>query len=221
MKTLRQELTDQQLRHDVLRQLDCESDFSSTAIGVGADGSVVTLTGFVDTFGEKLAAERSVKFVRGVRGVANDIQVTSSNTRNDTDIANAAVRILEAHFPAQARGIKVTVRDGWITLEGSVDLAFQREAAEIAVTYLGSVRGVSNQIRVDSIASSAEIATRIEQSLSGIDKSSARRLLVSVQGRTLTLMGSLHSWAAKEEAERVALSVPGISKVENQIVIMP
>jgi osmotically-inducible protein OsmY len=221
MKTLTQELTDHQLRHDVLRQLDCESDFSSTAIGVGADGSVVTLTGFVDTFGEKLAAERSAKLVRGVRGVANDIQVTSSETRTDPDIAIAAVRALESHLGAQAEGIKVTARDGWITLEGGVDLAFQKEAAEIAVTYLGGVRGVSNQIEVESIASSAEITTRIEQALSRIDKSGAHRVLVSVHGRTLTLIGTLHSWAAKDEAERVALSVPGISKVENHIVMMP
>ena len=221
MKTLTQEITDHQLRHDVLRQLDCESDFSSTGIGVGTDGSVVTLTGFVDTLGEKLAAERSAKLVRGVRGIANDIQVTSVKSRTDPEIASAAVRALDAHLGAPAEGIKVTVRDGWITLEGGVDLAFQKEAAEIAVTYLGGVRGVSNQIELDSIASSAEIATRIEQALGRIDKSAACRVLVSVHGRTLTLMGSLHSWAAKDEAERVALSVPGISRVENHIVMMP
>lgn len=221
MKTLTQELTDNQLRHDALHPLDCESDFSSTAIGVGADGSVITLSGFVDTLGEKRATERSAKRVRGVRGVANDIQVTPSKTRTDPEIAEVAVRALEARLGAQAHGIRVTVRDGWITLEGGVDLAFQKEAAEIAVTWLGGVRGVSNQIDVDSIASSAEIATRIEQALGLIDKSGARRVLVSVHGRTLTLLGSLHSWAAREEAERVARSVQGISRVENHIVIMP
>jgi len=90
MKALTQELSDHQLRHDVLHALDCESDFSSTAIGVGADGSVVTLSGFVDTLGEKQAAERSAIRVRGVRGVANDIQVTSSKTRTDPEIAKGA-----------------------------------------------------------------------------------------------------------------------------------
>ena len=221
MKTLTQELSDHQLRQDVLHPLDCESDFSSTAIGVSADGSVVTLSGFVDTLGEKQSAERCVQRVRAVKRVANDVQVTSSKTWTDPEIAKVAVRALEAHLGAQAHAIKVTVRDGWITLEGGVELAFQKEASEIAVTYLGGVRGVSNQIEVDSIASSSEIATRIEHPLSCIDKSGARRVLVSVHGRTLTLLGSLHSWAAREEAERVALSVPGISKVENHIVIMP
>ncbi|MCI0660187.1 MAG: BON domain-containing protein, partial [Acidobacteria bacterium] len=139
----------------------------------------------------------------------------------DTEIAANAVRTLESHVSVPADQITVAVRDGWVTLEGSVDSIFQKEAAESAVQYLGGVRGIANQIAVLSKTSSAAVSEKIEEALRRNAEVEARRIKIETLNGVVTLSGTVDSWTEKEEAERAARSAPGVTKVENHIVIAP
>ncbi|MCI0337753.1 MAG: BON domain-containing protein [Acidobacteria bacterium] len=214
-------LPDTQIRHAVLRQLEWEPEVSHDQIGVGVMEGVVTLTGQVDTYAEKIAAERTTKRVYGVKAIANDLQVRPVGVRTDTEIAADAVRSLEAHVSAPASQIILTVRDGWVTLEGSVDWMFQKEAAESAVQYLGGVRGIDNQITVIPKVSSAEVSELIEEALIRNAEVEASRIRVETHNGVITLSGTVDSWTEKEEAERASWSAPGVSRVVNHIVIAP
>jgi osmotically-inducible protein OsmY len=221
MKAKTEKLPDHQLRQAVLRQLEWEPEVSSTEIGVGVAEGVVALTGFVNTYAEKLAVERSVKRVYGVKAVANDIQVRSLGGHTDPEIAADAVRALEAHISVPAERITLTVRDGWVTLEGSVEWMYQKEAAQGAVEYLGGVRGISNQITVTPKVTTAEVKEKIEDALRRSAEVEAGRIKVEAHGSTVILSGIVDSWVEKEEAERAAWAAPGVTRVENQIIIAP
>ena len=145
--------TDTQLHDAVRRQLDWEPELSAHDIAVTASDGVIALTGFVNSYAEKLAAEQTVKRVRGVRGVANDIQVKSGDERTDLEIATDAVHALQTHTSVPNR-ITVTVRSGFLTLEGTVEWMYQKTAAGSAVMFLKGVKGVSNWIHVSPAASS-------------------------------------------------------------------
>ena len=139
--------TDTHLYDAVRRQLDEDPEIRAHDIAVVASDGVITLTGFVDSYGEKLAAENTVKRVRGVRAVANDIEVKVGDRRTDPEIAEDAVQALERHTSVPAR-VTVTVRSGLVTLEGEVEGGDQKTAAESAVKSLKGVRSVSNLIRI-------------------------------------------------------------------------
>ena len=219
MRAKTQKLTDTQIREAVLRQLEWEPEVSQDQIGVGVTEGVVALTGQVKTYAGKIAAERTVKRVYGVKAIANNLQVTPVGVRTDTEIATGAVHALEAHVNVPADRITVTVRDGWLTLEGSVDWMFQKESAENAVQYLGGVRGIANRITLIPILCSAEIKEKIEEALLRNATVEANRIKVEVHDDVATLSGTVDSWGEKEEAERVAWAAPGISRVINKIVI--
>lgn len=221
MQTKITKLPDTQIRQAVLRQLEWEPEVSHDQIGLGVTEGVITLSGQVDTYSEKIAAERTVKRVFGVKAIANDLQVKPPGVRTDTEIAANAVRTLESHVSVPADQITVAVRDGWVTLEGSVDSIFQKEAAESAVQYLGGVRGIANQIAVLSKTSSAAVSEKIEEALRRNAEVEARRIKIETLNGVVTLSGTVDSWTEKEEAERAARSAPGVTKVENHIVIAP
>ena len=153
--------TDSQLHDAVRRQLDEDPEVRAHDIAVTASDGVVTLTGFVDSYAEKLSAEQSVTRVRGVRGVANDIDVNVRDERTDPEIAKDAVHALQSHTNVPNR-VTVTVRSGLVTLEGTVEWMYQKAAAESAVKYLKGVRSVSNLIRISQAAPADEVKTRIE-----------------------------------------------------------
>ena len=139
--------TDTQLHDAVQRQLECEAGPNAKDLAITASDGVITLTGVVDSYGEKIGAEQAVKRVRGVRAVANDIQVKLPDERSDPEIARDAIRGLESHTNVP-RSVTVTVRDGFVTLEGSVEWNYQRSAAESAVRHLRGVKDVSNAILI-------------------------------------------------------------------------
>jgi osmotically-inducible protein OsmY len=216
-------LTDTQLQRDVLDELKWEPSVDAADIGVSVKEGIVTLTGHVSSYAEKYAAERAAKRVYGVKAVANelDVKLPGSSRRTDEDIAAAAVGALRSNLAVPADKIKVTVSSGWVTLEGVVEWQYQKMAAESAVRYLPGVVGLSNQITVKPRVSPGELKSKIEDALKRSAEMDARRITVEVEGSKVILRGTVRSWAEKEEAAREAWAAPGVTSVENLIVVAP
>jgi osmotically-inducible protein OsmY len=217
--------TDEQIQLDVLEELKWDARVRPNEIGVAVKNGIVTLTGGVDTYTKKWAAEDAAHRVRGVKAVANDIEVRLPNSaeRTDADIAAAATRALEWDAFVPIEKLDVTVSKGWITLRGEVEWQYQKQDAERVVRRLSGVRGVTNLITVRPRVkpSPQEVKRKIEDALVRSAETDAERITVEVQGDKVILKGTVRSWAERQEAERVAWQVPGVSRVENLIAINP
>lgn len=211
------------LQRDVLDELRWEPSINPAEIGVAAKDGVVTLTGYVNSFGEKLAAEKAAKRVQGVKAVAEEIEVRvpSQMKRTDADIAQAALNALEWHVLVPHDRVKVKVEGGRVTLEGELDWGFQRDAAMEAVRHLTGVHGVTNLISVQPRVEAQEIRTRIAAAFKRSAELDADRIKVEAAGGKVTLSGNVHSWVERDEAVRVAWAAPGVSAVENHISVSP
>lgn len=215
---------DEEIQRRVLDDLRWVPEVEPTDIGVEVDDGVVTLTGTVDSYPMKIAAERVALRLAGVKAVANDIQVELpfERIRDDTDIARAAATALEWDTRVPDERVRVSVRDGWVILEGDVFWQYQREAAADAVRNLTGVKGVTNLITISTPKVPAEEAkSKIEEALKrsvGID---AVQIQVDVKDGKATLSGSVRSPSAREEAEKAAWSARGIWEVENRIAVAP
>ena len=186
-------MTDKEIRDAVLRELEWEPMVQSTEIGVAVKDGIVTLSGFVDSYSKKYHAERAAKRVEGVRAGVNDLEVKlpSSSVRTDEDLARAAVQALESRITVPHERRKITVRDGWITLEGEVNWKFQKEAAESAVRHLVGVKGVTNLITVKPRVTPSDIQAKIEEALRRATEVDARRISVEVDGsRVIGVLGA-------------------------------
>src|SRR5882724_4536248 len=178
--------SDSAIREDVALELKYDPKITSTDIAVAVKDGVVTLSGYASSYWEKDAAEKAVKRVYGVRGVANDIEVKLPSTRTDPEIARDAVHELQSHISIPSEAVKVTAKNGWITLEGRVDWQYQKTLAESAVKLRG-VLGVTNNIEVKPKVSPSEIKTKIEDALKRSAELDARRITVIVDGGTVNL----------------------------------
>jgi osmotically-inducible protein OsmY len=214
-------IADTDLRDRVERQLDWEPEITSTDLGVAAENGVITLTGFVNTYAEKLSAERAALRTYGVSAVANEIQVKPLFKKTDGDIASAALNALQARVDVPDEKIKLTVKEGWITLEGNVDWYYQKNAAEFAVKYLSGVKGVTNNIKLKPQVSTVEVKDKIEDALKRNAEVDARRISVQAADGKVTLRGNVRSWFEKDEAGTAAWAAPGVTEVINQISVVP
>jgi osmotically-inducible protein OsmY len=210
---------DQAVREGVERQLEWDSQVDASAIGVAVTDGAATLTGFIDSYAGKLAAERAAKRVRGVRAVANDIQVRLRLERTDDEIARDAARalLLRATLP---ESVQAVVHNGHITLTGNVGTLFQYTVAERAVRHIRGVKEVINRIQVWPRTSMTDVRREIVRTLHRDADVNARGITVEIDGSKVTLTGTVQSWHERESAERAAAHARGITRVENKIEVV-
>lgn len=215
--------TDTQLQKDILEELRWDPRITEREIGIAVKDGVVTLTGSVPSFAERYAAEVIVEGIKGVKALANELVVTlpGASKRSDTDIAHKVVDALKWDVNVPNDRVKARVSDGWVTLEGELEWAFQREAAFRTVRYLTGVRGVTNAIRITpAFASTYEVAQKIKDALRRRAEQQAERIQVSTRDHVVTLSGSVPSFAERKTAEAAAWSAPGVSEVKDDLVVM-
>lgn len=220
MTTARLTGHDVRIRDAVQHQLEWSPDVDASAIATVAQDGVVTLTGYVDTYAGKLAAERAAKSVRGVRAVANDVEVRPKLDRTDVDMARDAVHALELRGTVPDT-VQATVHDRHITLTGKVGWLYQKYDAEQAVRHVKGVRGVFNHIEVAKGAVARDVRHRIVEALHRNADIDARQITVDVDEDRTTLRGTVTTWLQREAAERAAASAPGITRVDNHITVEP
>jgi osmotically-inducible protein OsmY len=215
--------SDIDIKRDVEAELRWNPDIDATDIAVSVKDGVVTLSGFVRSYAQKYEAEQTAKRVNGVRAVANDIEVRLPifNQRPDPEVARDAVEEIQKNLPYSSDHIRVVVRDGWVTLEGSVEWNYQRERAEQVVRRVRGVKGVTNLIELQPRVPPVEVKHRIEEAFRRSAELDANRITVETEGGVVTLRGTVRSWAERQEAERVAWATPGVVRVNNLITISP
>ena len=213
------EKSDTEIKSDVLSELKYEPSVNVTDIGVLVKDGAVTLNGYARSYGEKWNAVRATKRVGGVTAIADDIEVKllDSMKRNDGDIAAAAVNQINWSTTIPEGTIQVTVRKGWITLEGQLEWWYQKNDAQYAVQHLSGVMGVSNLITIKPKLSPSDVESAIDRAFERNALLDAERIEVKTSGGKVTLSGKVRNYAEREEAERVAWAVPGVSTVDNQL----
>jgi osmotically-inducible protein OsmY len=213
--------TNMQLRRDVMEELQYDPSVDAAAIGVIAKDGVVTLSGTVKSYAEKWAASRAAERVSGVKGVADEMEVRlpDIHLRTDQDIARAAVNALEWDVMVPTERVKVKVEHGFVTLEGTVDYKYQEIASVDAIRNLAGVKGITNLIRVKALVTASGVKTKIEGAFRRAAELDAQRIKVDVSDSKVTLHGTVHSWAERSEAERAAWSAPGVTQVEDDLIV--
>ena len=215
--------TDAQLQTSVLDELKWRPSVNAAHIGVTAKNGVVTLTGQVAHYAEKSAAEEAAKGVYGVKGLANDIAVEmlGSLKRTDQDLAEAALNAIEWDYEVPNDKVKVVVKNGWLTLTGTLDWQYQKDAAARSVRNLMGVIALTNDIKIKPEAKGTDVKSKIEDAFRRNADLEARRINVSTDNGIVALTGSVASWAERDQAVWAAWSAPGVTTVKNEITITP
>ncbi len=210
-----------ELRQLVIDELDFQPAINAAHIGVAVENGIVTLTGYVTSYHEKIMAEQTVQRMKGVRGIVEEIEVRFPDDKKtaDDEIAARALKIIEWDTLIPADSIKVKVQRGWITLRGEVDWQFQRKAAEDAVRRLSGIFGVTNLITIRERVQVGDVKRSIETALRRDAEVEANQIRVLVNDGKVVLEGRVHSWYERSAAERAAWSVPGVTSVVDHLAI--
>lgn len=213
--------TDSDVKKDVLTELAWDPLVPEARVGVTVSEGVATLTGHLDTYAEKVAARRAVERVSGVKAIAMELDVIplGLHQRSDTEIATAIEHALSWNTSIPQDRVKVTVEKGWVTLSGELDWNFQRRAVERMIRPLKGVVGITDNIRLKTLAVPVNISSRIQDALTRQAVREARRIEISMDGSVVTLRGHVHSWAERNAAEGATWSAPGVSRVNNELTI--
>jgi len=219
--------SNEQLQRDVMDAVKWEPLLNGAStqraeIGVTADGGVVTLTGHVNSYAAKLSAERAAKGVNGVRAVAEELEVRldGKNLKTDTELAAAAVNALRWNTSVPDDRITLSVENGWVKLEGDVEWQFQKDEARHEIEDIAGVKGISNLIGVKPVLKPTEIKGKIERAFQRSATIDASNVSVDVNGSLVTLKGTVHSWAERDDAEDAAWAAPGVAKVNDQLTVL-
>ena len=213
--------TDIEIQKDVMDELKWEPLLSASEIGVAVKQGVVTLSGTVDTYAKKEEAENAAKRVSGVKAVAEDIEVKpfATSVKNDTELARIITDSLKWHSTVQEEKIKIKIEDAWVTLEGSVDWEYQREAIKTTVKNLSGVKGISNLISVKPSTTAKDVKQKISLAFHRSATVDAGKIDVEIRDNKAILSGRVRSWAEKNDAENAAWKAPGITSIENKLII--
>lgn len=213
--------SNQELQTDVQNAIKWEPLLHAAEIGVTVNDGVVSLTGIVDSYVKKMEAENAAKRVVGVKAIAEEIEVKlhDSYIKSDADIAANALGGLEANWLVPHHRIKVLVEKGWVTLEGDVPWNYQKDAANKAVVFLSGVRGVSNNLKIKSDLNDGIETERIIEALDNSWALDECDIRVEVKNSSVTLTGVVNSWYERDEAARIAWNTPGVTEVENNLVV--
>jgi osmotically-inducible protein OsmY len=212
---------DSDVRKDVLEELQFEPGLEATHVGVAVHNGVVTLTGHVPSYLQKRTAEEVVSRLKGVKAIAQDIEVRlpSDKKLGDDEIAERALQILDWDDSVPASQIKFKVERGWLTLSGEVNWQFQKQAADAAVHRLSGVAGVTNLITVKPDIDGSEVREKLQRALQRQAALEARSLDIAVDGDKVTLSGHVGSWHERDVANRTAWSIPGVKRVDDRLTV--
>lgn len=214
--------TDSQLQQDVMDELQWEPRVDHANIGVAAKDGIITLTGFVPSYASKIAAEKAARRVKGVRGLAEEIEVrfASDPKTADPEIAKRIADMFDWSATIPKGKINVKVEHGWVTLTGTVPWHYQRETAKDVAARINGVKGVTNLIDVRTVPSTSDVRDRIVAAFKRAADLDASTITVMTDGDTVRLGGKVHSWHERQIAERAAWAAPGVSKIEDNIMVM-
>lgn len=213
--------TDSQLQRDVIDELRFDPSIGSEEIGVAAKNGVVTLSGQVSNYAKKSAVVRAAERVAGVRAIAEELTVVlpSSFKRTDTDLAHSVAAVLKWDVSVPDDKLKARVDDGWVFIEGEVDWQYQSASADRAIRNLTGVRGVTNLLQVKKRASVPDLKQRIESALKRHAELDAGQIRVEALDGRVTLRGEVRSWSERQDAEWAAWGAPGVSTVDDELVV--
>ena len=201
--------------------MEFEPAVNASDIGVAAKDGIITLTGFVSSYAEKMAAERAVRRVKGVHAIAQEIEIRYPTDKkiNDDEIARRCINIITWDTTIPDNKVTVKVERGWVTLSGEVPWHFQRIAAESAVRKISGVTGITNLIAIKAHVQASDIKKKIEDALKRSAEVEANAIRVVVTDSSVRLEGKVHDWREREIVEKAAWSVPGVMTVDDRMTV--
>ncbi|OIQ87899.1 periplasmic protein [mine drainage metagenome] len=212
--------SDAKIKKDVSHELEWDPSIDAAAIGVEVQEGIVTLAGHVSRYSEKIAAEKATQRVAGIRGITIELDVVLpvGRERSDADIVNAVEHVLAWNNAFSPSSIQVMVENGFVTLSGSTDWEYQRQAAEQAIRHLHGVKGVRNEIQLSLKIVPSDIKVKIEAALQRRAHKEAAEITVRVEAGKITLGGKVHTFAECQAAIDAAWSAEGVTDVVNQMI---